>query len=100
MEMPMNDSSSNLIRSIRKKRLTKKEIEKLGVECLPVQGDISSFEDCERMTKEIIAKLNEGKSFDEVKEEYKDSTTYEELGYKSYNANLESAYMEEMQKKF
>lgn len=26
MEMPMNDSSSNLIRSIRKKRLTKKEI--------------------------------------------------------------------------
>lgn len=35
---------------------TKNEIEKLGVECLPVQGDISSFEDCERMTKEIIAK--------------------------------------------
>ena len=26
MEMPLNDSSSNLIRSIRKKRLTKKEI--------------------------------------------------------------------------
>ena len=35
---------------------TKNEIEKLGVECLPVQGDISSFEDCERMTKEIITK--------------------------------------------
>lgn len=52
----------------------------------------------EDLAKEIIAKLDEGKSFDEVKEEYKDSTTYEELGYKSYNANLESAYMEEMQK--
>ena len=33
-----------------------------------------------------------------VKEEYKDQITYEELGYKSYNANLESAYMEAMQK--
>lgn len=52
----------------------------------------------EDLAKEIIAKLDEGKSFDKVKEEYKDSTTYEELGYKSYNANLESAYMEEMQK--
>ena len=48
--------------------------------------------------KEIISKLDEGKTFDEVKEEYKDGTTYEELGYKSYDANLESAYMEAMQK--
>lgn len=52
----------------------------------------------EDLAKEIISKLDEGKSFDEVKEEYKDQITYEELGYKSYNANLESAYMEEMQK--
>lgn len=52
----------------------------------------------ESLAKEIISKLNEGKSFDEVKEEYKDSITYEELGYKSYNANLESAYLEEMAK--
>ena len=48
--------------------------------------------------KEIISKLDEGKTFDEVKEEYKDGTTYEELGYQSYDANLESAYMEAMQK--
>lgn len=48
--------------------------------------------------KEIIAKLDEGKTFDEVKEEYKDGTTYEELGYQSYDANLESSYMEAMQK--
>lgn len=52
----------------------------------------------EDLAKEIISKLNDGKSFDEVKEEYKDKITYEELGYKSYNANLESAYMNAMQK--
>lgn len=52
----------------------------------------------EDLAKEIISKLNDGKSFDDVKEEYKDQITYEELGYKSYNANLESAYMEAMQK--
>ena len=52
----------------------------------------------EDLAKEIISKLDEGKSFDDVKEEYKDQITYEELGYKSYNANLESAYMEAMQK--
>ena len=52
----------------------------------------------EDLAKKIISKLNDGKSFDDVKEEYKDQITYEELGYKSYNANLESAYMEAMQK--
>ncbi|MFR4158583.1 MAG: peptidylprolyl isomerase [Bacilli bacterium] len=52
----------------------------------------------EDLAKEIISKLNDGKSFDDVKEEYKDQITYEELGYKSYNASLESAYMEAMQK--
>lgn len=52
----------------------------------------------EDLAKEIISKLNDGKSFDDVKEEYKDQITYEELGYKSYNVNLESAYMEAMQK--
>lgn len=33
---------------------TKKEIEKIGVKCLAVQGDVSCFEDCERFVKEII----------------------------------------------
>ena len=54
--------------------------------------------EAENLAKEIISKLDEGKTFDEVREEYKDSITYEELGYKSYNANWESAYLEEMQK--
>lgn len=55
-------------------------------------------EKAQNLAKEIINKLNEGKTFDEVKEEYADSITYEELGYKAYNASLESAYMEAMQK--
>lgn len=32
----------------------KKEILEIGVECYPVQGDVSKAEDSERMTKEII----------------------------------------------
>jgi len=67
-----------------------------------VKVDSSASDDekkaAEDKAKEIISKLDEGKTFDEVKEEYKDDITYEELGYKSYNANLESAYLEEMQK--
>lgn len=33
---------------------TKKEIEKNGVKCFAVQGDVSNFEECERFVKEII----------------------------------------------
>lgn len=36
---------------------TKLEIEKTGVVCLPVLGDVSSFEDCERIAKEIFDKF-------------------------------------------
>ncbi len=32
----------------------KKQIENLNVKCLPVKGDVSSYEDCENMTKQII----------------------------------------------
>lgn len=37
----------------------KKEISELGVECYPVQGDVSKAEDSERMTKEIIEHLEQ-----------------------------------------
>ena len=33
---------------------TKNEIEKYNVKCLPVQGDVSNYEDCEKFVKEII----------------------------------------------
>ncbi len=35
---------------------TKKEIENKNVKCIPVQGDVSNFEDTERFVKEIIEK--------------------------------------------
>ena len=68
---------------------------------LVATSDSSTDEEKEKanaLAKEIIEKLNKGATFDEVKEEYKDSITYEELGYKPYNASLESSYMEEMKK--
>lgn len=36
---------------------TKSEIEKTGVSCLSVQGDVFSFENCERIAKEIYEKF-------------------------------------------
>lgn len=49
--------------------------------------------DAKTLANEIITKLNEGKSFDEVKDEYKDSITFEELGYQAFNASIEENYM-------
>lgn len=37
----------------------KKEISEIGVECYPVQGDVSKAEDAERMIKEIIEHFEE-----------------------------------------
>lgn len=85
------------------KLVTEKEIEEFYEE--KVYGDIDSKhmlvtideerkdEDAKKLAEEIISKLNEGKSFDEVKEEYKDSVTYEELGYQPFNANIQESYM-------
>ena len=53
-------------------------------------------EDAKKLAEEIISKLDDGMTFDEAKEEYKDKITFEELGYQAFNASLESAYMEEM----
>ena len=83
------------------KKLERTPIESLGMELQNIQQSIACIYRIGEFLKEkeeIISKLDEGKTFDEVKEEYKDKITYEELGYKSYNANLESAYMEAMQK--
>ena len=61
-------------------------------------NDDMSDEDAKALAEEIIGKLNEGKSFDEVKEEYKDSVTYENLKYVALNANLESSFLEALEK--
>ena len=34
-----------------------KEIEEYGVQCITVQGDVSVFEDCEKITKQVIEKF-------------------------------------------
>lgn len=50
-------------------------------------------EEAKELGNEIIAKLNEGKSFEEVKEEYKDKITYENLNYQGFNSNIQESYM-------
>ena len=61
-------------------------------------NDDMSDEDAKKLAEEIIGKLNEGKSFDEVREEYKDSVTYENLKCVAFNANLESSFLEALKK--
>lgn len=53
-------------------------------------------EEAKKLANEIIDKLNNGTSWDDVVSEYKDQITSEDLGYKAFNASLESAYVEEM----
>ena len=57
-------------------------------------NDDMSNEDAKALAEEIISKLDEGKSFEDVKDEYKDSVTYENLKYVAFNANLESSFLE------
>ena len=101
-----NEYSENYIKSL----ITENEVEDyyndevygdINTKHMLVKVDSSATEEekteAENLAKEIISKLDEGKTFDEVKEEYADKITYEELGYKAYNASLESAYMNEME---
>ena len=47
------------------------------------------------MVHEIIKKLNSGKSWDEVAEEYADQITVEDLGVKTFKDSIDSAYVKE-----
>lgn len=87
--------------------VTEKEIEKYYKD--EVFGDVDSKhmlvsidsenglsdEEAKKLANEIIAKLNKGTSWDDVKEEYKDKIISEELGYNAFNASLEKAYLKE-----
>lgn len=107
--LKLNNRRTKYVQEYTQGEITDKEIEKYYEE--EVYGDINTKhilvkvdssasdedkESAENLAKEIISKLDEGKTFDEVKEEYKDDITYEELGYKSYDAALEEAYKTEM----
>ena len=54
-----------------------------------------SDEEAKKLAQEIIEKLDSGTSWDDVISEYKDQIIDEELGYQAFNANLDSAYLEE-----
>lgn len=70
-----------------------------------VYGDISSEhllvtidddrteEEAKKLAEEIITKLKDGKTFDEVKAEYADKITYENLKYQGFNSNIQDSYM-------
>lgn len=63
-----------------------------------IEEDGLSDEDAKKLAEEIITKLNEGKTWDEVINEYGDKIVHEELGYNAFNASLESSYLEECKK--
>lgn len=52
-------------------------------------------DEAKKLAKEIIKKLDDGKTWDEVIDEYEDKIVHEELGYNAFNASLESSYLEE-----
>ena len=51
--------------------------------------------DAKKLAQEIIKKLDDGKSWDDIIEEYKDKIVNEDLGYNAFNASLESSYLKE-----
>ena len=107
--LKLNNRRTKYVKEYTENEVTDKEINKyyedevygdINTKHMLVKVDSSASDDdkkeAENLAKEIISKLDEGKTFDEVKEEYKDKITYEELGYKSYNVALEEAYKNEM----
>ena len=61
-----------------------------------VKDDGLSDDDAKALAEEIIKKLDNGTSWDDVVKEYKDKITEEDLGYQAYNASLDEAYLKEM----
>ena len=63
-----------------------------------IRQELISTYDNTKIIIEIISKLNKGTSWDDVVKEYKDKIIEENLGYNSFNASLESAYLQECKK--
>ena len=57
-------------------------------------SDEVTDEQAKAKAKEVIAKLDSGKSFDEVAEEYGDAVVYEDLGYNGFDSGLATEYVE------
>ena len=52
-----------------------------------------SDEDAKKLAEEIITKLNDGTSWEQIQEDYKDQITFEDLSYQSWDASLEESFM-------
>ena len=52
-----------------------------------------SDEDAKKLAEEIITKLNDGTSWETIQKDYKDKITFEDLGYQSWDASLETSFM-------
>jgi len=75
----------------------KTELETYDTEHILVQiSDDVKDEDALALANEILTKVNEGKTFDDIVDEYGDKVVHEELGYYGKNASLEQAYIVEM----
>lgn len=48
------------------------------------------------LANEILTKVNEGKTFEDIEEEYGDKIVHEELGYYGKSSNLEQTYIDEL----
>lgn len=51
-----------------------------------------SDEDAKKLAEEIIDKINDGTSWEDVKKEYKDKVTFEDLRYQSWDSDLEDSF--------
>lgn len=89
------------------KNLTDKEIENYynknvygDINCQHILVETSSEEnskklkdeDGKKLAEEIIGKINDGTSWDDVKKEYKDKVTFEDLSYQSWDSDLEDSF--------
>lgn len=89
------------------KNLTDKEIENYynknvygDINCQHILVETSSEEnskklkdeDGKKLAEEIIGKINDGTSWNDVKKEYKDKVTFEDLSYQSWDSDLEDSF--------
>jgi len=51
-------------------------------------------DEAKKLAGEIIDKLNDGTSWEDIQTEYKDQITYEDLGYQAWNASLETSFLD------
>lgn len=59
-------------------------------------SETQTDEQAKALATEVLAKINEGKSFSDIKKEYGSRLTYESLGFQGKDSELEEAYWKEL----